>query len=562
MKQKIRVGIIGAGKGGLKVYRSLRAIEIVEIIRVCDLSDNALGMILAEFDGIHKSNSVEDVCKLDLDVIIDTTGQPEVQRQIEQLKSPNTSVLSAKGAYLLLTVLEENEKLRERKRLQAELEVLYNSAQEAIEVADKAGIIQYVNPFFGRVTGISPSERVGKNIFEVSPDGALARVLRTHEPIYAHRSKIEECGLEIIANASPIIVDGTIEAGLMVFHPLTDTVKLMEQIEDSKQVIIELQTRVDQSSVSLYTFDDILGSHPDFERIQNKARRSAKTKAPLLLLGESGTGKTIFAHAIHSASTRRNKPFVIVNCAEIPESLLEGELLGRGKSINGETSEKRLGKIELASGGTLFINEIGEMNSHLQTKLLHILQDKEFKRVGEAQVLGVDIRIIAATNRNLRERVNQGVFNADLYDQLNGVEFQIPSLREHKEDVLTYVQSFILRYNRKLGKNVTGITTHAEQFLLDYHWPGNIRELQYVIERAIDTVNGDMLHYKHFAKLIDISSQEEELNYREPMALDVLEKKMIRLALQRYGNSVEGKRRAAKVLNISLATLYNKLKMF
>lgn len=438
--------------------------------------------------------------------------------------------------------------VRDKKRLEEELEVLYNSVQEAIEVANKDGIIQYVNPFFSRVTGISPSQRVGKNIFEVSPDGALARVMRTHEPIYAHRSKMEEGGLEIVANASPIIVDGTIEAGLMVFHPLTDTCKLMEEIEASKQVIRELQTRIDQISASLYTFDDILGSHPDFERIRNKARRSAKTKAPMLLLGESGTGKTIFAHAIHSASTRKNKPFVKVDCADIPESLLEAELLGCEKRINEEPPEKKLGKIELASGGTLFINEIGEMKSHLQTKLLHILQD-------------MDIRIIAATNRNLRERVKEGIFSADLYDRLNGVEIQIPSLREHKEDVLTYAQSFILKDSRKLGKRVTGITTHAEQLLLDYHWPGNIRELKYVIERAMDSVEGDMLHYKQFAKLIDISTEEEELNYREPMALDEIEKKMVRLALQRYGNSVEGKRRAAKVLNISLATLYNKLKM-
>lgn len=446
------------------------------------------------------------------------------------------------------------------KRLEEELEVLYNTVQEAIEVVNKEGIIQYVNPFYSRVTGISPSERVGKNIFEVSPEGALARVMRTHKPIYAHRSKMEECGVEIVANASPIIVDGTIEAGLIVFHPLTDTYKLMEQIEASKQVISELQTRVDQISASLYTFDDILGSHPDFERIQNKARRAAKTKAPMLILGESGTGKTIFAHAIHSASTRRNKPFVKVNCADIPESLLEAELFGCEKHVNGEPPVKRLGKVELASGGTLFINEIGEMNSHLQAKLLHILQDRDFERVGGTQALDMDIRIIAATNRDLREQVNQGSFSVDLYEQLNGVELQIPSLREHKEDVLTYVQSFIGKHNRKLGKNVTGITTHAEQLLLDYHWPGNIRELKYVIERAMDSVEGDMLHYKHFAKLIDTSTEEEELNYREPMALDELEKKMVRLALQRYGNSVEGKRRAAKVLNISLATLYNKLK--
>lgn len=446
------------------------------------------------------------------------------------------------------------------RRLEEELEVLYNSVQEAIEVANKDGVIQYVNPFFSRVTGISPHERVGKNIFEISPDGALARVLRTHEPIYAHRSKMEECDLEIVANASPIIVDGNIEAGFSVFHPLTDTCKLVEEIEDLKQDISELSTRVNQIAVSSYTFDDILGSHPDFERIRNKARRFAKTNAPILILGESGTGKETFAHAIHSASARKNKPFLKVNCADIPESLLEWELFGYEKSVKGGTPEKKLGKLELASGGTLFINEIGEMNYPLQTKLLQILHKRDFGNGSGTPTHNVDIRIIATTNRNLREQVTQGVFSADLYNRLNGAELHLPPLREHKEDVLTYAQTFILKFNRKLGKRVLGMTTQAEQLLLDYHWPGNIRELKNVIERAMDSVKEDVLHYKDFMGLIEISPEEEELKCREPMALDELEKRMIRLALQRYGNSVEGKKRAAGVLNISLATLYNKLK--
>ncbi len=436
------------------------------------------------------------------------------------------------------------------KRLEEELEVLYNSVQEAIEIAGSDGVIQYVNPFFSRLTGISAHERIGKNIFELEPDGALARVLRTHDPIYAHRSKMEDFDLEIVTNASPIIVNGNIEAGLSVFQPLTDTYKLLEQIEESKQVISELKERVNQISASSYTFDDLLGSHPDFEHIRNKARRSAKTNAFILIVGESGTGKETFAHAIHSASKRANKPFLKVNCAEIPESLLEGELMGYEKTIKEGTFEKKLGKIELASGGTLFINEIGEMNSHLQKKLADILQKREF-----------DLRIITATNRNLRDLVAQGVFSEELYALLNGVEMHLLPLREHKEDVLTYAQTFILKYNRKLGKSVIGMTTRAEQILLDYHWPGNIRELKNVLERAMDSVEGDMLDYKHFVSLVDISPEEELLKCQEPMALDELEKRMIRLALQRYGNSVEGKKRAAGALNISLATLYNKLKI-
>jgi PAS domain S-box-containing protein len=557
--QAIRVGIVGAGKGGSKIYRKLRKIEFIDISMVCDISDNAPGMIMAEYDGIGRTSSVDELCALDLDIIIETTGLPEVQHQIETLKSPRTSLLTSKGAFLILEASEGKEEI-ERKRFKGELEVFLNSVQEAIEVAGKDGVIQYVNPSFSRVTGISAQERVGKNIFEVSPDGALARVLRTHEAIYAHRSRIEECNLEIVSNASPIIVEGKITAGFMVFQPLTEAYKILEQLETANQRIAELQDRFNQVTESLYTFDDILGSEPDYERIQNKARRSAKMNTPILIFGEAGTGKDIFAHAIHSASARRDKPFIKVNCADIPESLLESELLGFESYDQVSSNSKRFGKIELANGGTLFFDEIGEMNLNLQTKLLRILNDMEFERIGSSQAIKIDVRVIAATNRNLRELILQGMFLEELYERLSKVELNLPPLRRHKEDILSYAKTFILKCNRKLGKHVVGITTEAEQFLLEYHWPGNIRELKKVIERAMDSIEGDMIHYKHLENLIQTNKEIEEINYREPMALDELEKKMIRLALARYGDSVEGKKRAARVLNISLATLYNKIK--
>lgn len=450
--------------------------------------------------------------------------------------------------------------MRDSRRIEEELKVLYNSIQEAIEVAGKDGTIQYVNPYFSRLTGISPYERIGKNIFELSPEGALARVLRTHEPIYAHRSTMEECDIEIIANAYPIVIEGNIEAALVVFQQLTETSRLGEEIEAAKQMIQALTTRVDQMASSSYTFDDVLGSHPDFAFIRNKARRSAETHSPIMIMGESGSGKELFAHAIHSGSTRSHKPFLKVDCANIPESLLEVELLGYEKKSQDRASERKLGKLECASGGTLFLDEIGLLNDYLQDKLLHILLEKKFQPVDGTQAIELDIRIITATNRDLRTMVENGQFSADLYHLLGGIEIQIPPLRMHKEDALTYAQSFIYKANRKLGKNVIGITTQAEQLLLDYHWPGNIRELRNVIEMAMDSVEGDMLNIKDFASLVEIVNKTEEIHYREPMALDELEKRMIRLALDRYGNSVEGKKRAAGVLNISLATLYNKLK--
>nr|WP_242825476.1 sigma 54-interacting transcriptional regulator [Desulfitobacterium dichloroeliminans] len=450
--------------------------------------------------------------------------------------------------------------MRDSLRIEEELHVLYNSIQEGIEVAGKDGTIQYVNPYFSRLTGISPHERIGKNIFELSPEGALARVLRTHEPIYAHRSTIEECATNVIANAYPIIIEGNIEAGLVVFKPLTDASKLSDELEVYKQRIQVLSNRINQMAPSIYSFDDILGSHPDFVFVRNKARRAAETNTPVMIRGESGSGKELFAHAIHSGSLLSHNPFMKIDCADLPESLLESALLGYEKNSQGNSSDQKLGKLECASGGTLFLDEIGLLNEHMQNKLLNILQKKKFQPLNGLRTIELDVRIISATNRDLKHMVENGEFSEDLYHLLNGVDIPIPPLRKHKEDALTYAQNFIYKANRKLGKNVIGITTQAEQLLLDYHWPGNIRELKNVIEMAMDSVEGDMLNIKDFASLIEVVNKTEEIHFREPMALDQLEKKMIRLALERYGNSVEGKKRAAGVLKISLATLYNKLK--
>lgn len=559
MTRIVRVGIIGAGNGGSSVYKTLRTIDHVEIVNVCDISDNAPGILMARRDGITTSKSVQEFCKNEMEIIIEATGLTEVQQQIEHLKSNKTSVMEAEGANLMMCIIEEKEKLSELKRLQGRLDTILNSVQEAIEVAGSDGIIKYVNPSFSRVTGISAHERIGENIFDVSPDGALARVLRTHEPIFAHRSKVGGCDVEVVSNASPIIVDGKIDAGVVVFQPLTDIYKIMEQLQASNQVITDLQSRISQISTSSFTFDDIIGSHPDFERSLYLAKKAAKSNSTVLILGESGTGKELFAHAIHSAGERREKPFIKVNCAAIPETLLESEFFGHEKGAFTGALKTKMGKMELANSGTIFLDEIGDMNPYLQSKLLRVLQDMEFERVGGTQTIKVDVRVIAATNRNLRQMVKQGEFREDLFYRLNVVELRLPPLRKHKEDILAYAQSYIVKFNRKFGKHVVGMNTQAEQLILSYHWPGNVRELQNVIERAMVSVEGDIITAKQLITLVEMRDMPEK-EFGELMPLDELEKKMIRLALQRYGDSVEGKKKAAQILNISLATLYNKLK--
>ncbi len=555
---RVRVAIVGGGRGGSSIYRALHSMEHVEIAAVADTNPEAPAMRLARADGIFTTGSTREICGLpDLQIIIEATGLPEVQAEIRQLKQVQTALMEAEVANMVMTIIEEKEQLAEIKRLKGELDAVFDSVQEAIEVADKRGKITYVNPAFTRVTGIPARDRVGRNIFEVSPEGALARALRTHQPVFGHRSRVGGSTAEVVSNSAPIVVDGRMEGAVVVFQPLNDIYKLWEQLQKSTSIIEGLNHRIGQISGSKYTFDDITGTHPEFERVVNLARKAAVLDSAVLILGESGTGKELFAHAIHSASRRREQPLVKVSCASIPPTLLESELFGQ----ESEGPEKiKLGKLELAEGGTIFLDEIGDINFHTQAKLLRVLQDKEFQRVGGAEAIKVNVRVIATSNRNLKEMVQRGEFRQDLYYRINVVELRIPPLRHHPEDIPAHVQHLVASLNRKLGKKIKGVTTEAEELLQSYHWPGNVRELQNVLERAMVTAEDEIITYQHLLPLVEQPKAGTGLQLGDLMPLSQMEGILIRQALSRYGDSVEGKKKAAQALNISLATLYNKLK--
>ncbi|AET67329.1 transcriptional regulator containing PAS, AAA-type ATPase, and DNA-binding domains [Desulfosporosinus orientis DSM 765] len=563
MARKVKVGIVGMGQGGTSIYKTLRSIEHIEIAVVCDCRENAQGLKLARQDGVQICQSLQEFLNIpEIDVIIEAAGVNSVQEFIVQHKHKHSTVIEALGANLMMSIIEEKEKLAEIKRVKGELVAILNSVQEAIEVAGIDGRINYVNPSFSRVTSIPAAQRIGQNIFEVSPNGALARSLRTHEAVFAHRAVVGGAEVEVVANASPIVVDGKMEGAVVVFQPLTDIYKLMEQLQASNRVISDLQTRINQISTSSYTFDDIIGSHPGFESAIELARKVAKSNSTILITGESGTGKELFAHAIHGASLRFDKPFIKVNCAAIPETLLESEFFGHEKGAFTGAVKTKLGKMELANGGTIFLDEIGDMNLHLQAKFLRVLQEMEFERVGGSDTIKVDVRIIAATNRNLLEMAKQGYFREDLYYRLNVVELRLPPLRDHKGDIPAYVQSLIAKFNRKFGKRVKGLTNRGEEVLMQYDWPGNIRELQNVVERAMVTVDEEIITHKQFNSLIESpSSISQEPAIEGIVPIETMEKHLIHRAIEHYGRSVEGKKLAAKALKISLATLYNKLKI-
>lgn len=305
--------------------------------------------------------------------------------------------------------------------------------------------------------------------------------------------------------------------------------------------------------------DIFWGASPQMLEIMRLLERVIPTKSPILILGESGTGKGILAEFIHRNSPRQDKPFISINCSAIPENLLESELFGYKKgAFTGAITDKK-GLIELAHGGTLFLDEIGDMPLNLQAKLLKFLETGEFIPLGDTIKKQVDVRILSATNKNLEELIKEGKFREDLYFRLNVIEIKIPPLRERREDIPALVYFLIEKLAKEHGKEIKGITNDALSFLINYDWPGNVRELKNVLERAVILSTGEFITSKELPERIKGYGKEESQVKTLKEALEEFEKNIILNTLKQVDFNKE---ESAKILGVDLATLYRKLKKY
>ncbi|WP_455663117.1 sigma-54 interaction domain-containing protein [Pradoshia sp.] len=316
---------------------------------------------------------------------------------------------------------------------------------------------------------------------------------------------------------------------------------------------------------SRFTFNEILSNDKQMEKLIRSGIKAAKSKTTILVYGESGTGKELFAHALHSSSTTSNGPFITVNCAAIPEHLLESEFFGyEDGAFTGAKVKGKIGKFDMAHGGTLFLDEIGDMSLPIQAKLLRVLQEREFYRVGGTERIKVDVRIITATNRPLEKMVAEGTFREDLFYRLNVISFEIPPLRKRKKDILLLSESFIQEFNRQNGTSITGWEPLFEQAIMDYDWPGNIRELRNVWERAMIFAEDGKVSLEDLPDYVlkkagyDVFLQEEEEVTQQPL-LEKAEQFAIQKALEMSGGN---KSKACILLGISRSVLYDKLKKY
>jgi len=302
----------------------------------------------------------------------------------------------------------------------------------------------------------------------------------------------------------------------------------------------------------IYDLDRIVAESPQMKKIISLVKKICPFDTTVLITGETGTGKEVIAGAIHFNSSRRKRAFIKVNCASLPETLLESELFGHEKGAFTGAYKRRIGRFEQANGGTIFLDEIGDMSLSIQAKILRVLQEKEFERLGGDQVIKVDVRILAATNKDLKSLIEEGKFREDLYYRINVVHIHLPPLRERREDILPLAHFFLKRFNFELNKQIKGFSEKAKKIILDYHWPGNVRELENVIERAVLMAEGNIIHaedlaleYEPFPSLV-----------KKGIKLKEAEKELIIQALEKT-NWIQKK--AAELLGISKRAIHYKI---
>ena len=342
---------------------------------------------------------------------------------------------------------------------------------------------------------------------------------------------------------------------------------IFEDIKKTNENIAEITNN------NVISLNDIYGNSEATKKLKENILKIADTSSTVLITGESGTGKELVARSLHSHSNRKNKPFVVINCSAIPDSLLESELFGYVKgAFTGANNNGRIGKFELANTGVIFLDEIGDMPLYLQAKILRVIQEKKIERIGSNKSIDLDIKIIAATNVNLEEKIKEQKFRSDLYYRLNVIPFKLLPLRERKEDILPIIEKLIKKYNHISGKNIISIDDEVKQAFLSYDWPGNVRELENVIELMFNIsgnssiLNSSLLPENISKKSVSNPPKSSQIIIKNPSDdfenFDIIEKNYILQGLEKFGNTTEGKKIISEKMGIGLTTLYRKLKRF
>jgi len=440
---------------------------------------------------------------------------------------------------------------------------LFDNLPDGVCIINERGYIKYFNSSYERIMKVGSHIEVGTNIFMTKNDDVILTAFRKKKCIRGNLA-LKKGVDPVSVSASPIYFDAEFK-GVIAIYREEDTKE-----KHRKREIIELNlSSYNNDFDGRGMFDEVVGESSSIKKVLMIAYKAAQTRSNVLITGESGTGKGLIAKGIHNNSSRAKGPYSIVNCGAIPSTLLESELFGYEQGAFTGANRRKIGKFEQANGGTIFLDEIGDMPVDMQVKILRVIQDKEFERIGGNETIKCDVRIIAATHCNLEALMEKGAFREDLYYRLNVVPIYVPTLKERREDISMLLQYFVKEISSNMGREIKGISKEANSCLHNYDWPGNIRELENLVERVIALADGDEIEISNLPSYIsslyqvnvctDCNATLINMNNAGNIAtLEEYEKEIIKQALVKYGSF----NAAGKALGITHKTVALKARRY
>jgi PAS domain S-box-containing protein len=451
------------------------------------------------------------------------------------------------------------EKLRQQLDM---YERIFDSIYNGCMVTDADGFITHFNKPYGEFLGLDPALQIGKHCTDAIENSRMQIVAKTGKAEINQSHRI--MGQDMIVQRIPIKRDGKTVAvfGQVMFKNVRDVGRLAKRLSLLESKVKLYAQEIANLRSTRYTFESIIGESAPIKALKAEALKATANTLTVLITGESGTGKELFAQAIHHGSASRMQPFVRINCAAIPRDLLESELFGYEKgAFTGASANGKPGKIELAHRGTLFLDEIGDLPLEMQPKLLRVLEEKEFERVGGTKPVRSEFRLVAATNQDLQQMINARRFRSDLYYRLNVIPLHIPPLRQRTEDILPIVSHRLRQMAQEMALPEIRIDREAEQVLLRYDWPGNVRELSNVLERTLSAMEGDTIRRTSlpFYLLQDHKARSGQSAFTIRSVQENAEQEAICMALKEAGYNKAG---ASRLLGIHRTLLYKKMKKY
>lgn len=436
---------------------------------------------------------------------------------------------------------------------------IMDNVDDVVMVIDMDTRVIYVNKAYETTFHRKAEQIIGRSLGELEGETTAITAMKKGKPIIHQLEYLKSAKIDTMGVSFPIIYNGETVGGISVFNNTAKYVELVSKLQRTKELNQYLQDQLNDPATIQWS-REFITVNPHMKQVLGLAIKVAKSEATVLIRGESGTGKEVMAKIIHYNSPKADGPFIKVNCAAIPDNLLESELFGYvGGAFTGARKEGKAGKFEMAQGGTIFLDEIGDMDMNMQVKLLRVIQEKEVERIGGSKTIPLDVRIVAATNQNLEELIKEGKFRQDLYYRLNVIEIKIAPLRKRKEDIPILVHHLV----KKIAGENLNVSPRVMNILNSYDWPGNVRELQNVMEHACIMRNGTIIDPYSLPQYMQPKEHGEEsrtdnMSYNLKEMTAILEKDLILEALKKFSN----KSRAIEELGISRSSFYEKIKKY